>query len=97
MTAAIEINWKWREHWSGDVGKARFKCFDLSIQDMDGDAASWSVRRGDMYVAAGEEDDTDKAVEKVKEVVGYLYRGIEINDFKRENPPRSITPKDSQP
>lgn len=76
-----KLNWRWREHWSGDVGKARFKCFDIGIKDMDGDAAAWHIKRGEVMVAMGTERDTDLAVAKVMEVLPYLWRAVEHNDF----------------
>lgn len=88
MIQQIEINWRWREHRDGDVGTARFKCFDLHIQDMDGDAAAWTIKRGQLCIAMGTERDTEKAVEKIKEVVGFLYRAVEHNDFVNRELPK---------
>lgn len=76
-----KLNWKWREHRDGDIGDARFKCFDINIQDCDGDFARWHIKRGDVYLAMGEERDTDAAEAKVMVVLATLWRAVEFNDL----------------
>lgn len=83
-----KLDWKWREHRDGDIGHARFKCFDLGIQDCDGDFARWDIKRGQIYVAVGEERDTDKAEAKVVEVLAPLWRAVELNDFVANELPK---------
>jgi hypothetical protein len=81
MTEQIDLKWKWRENRDGDIGNARYKCFDIRIQDMDGDAAEWSIKRGDLYVAIGTERDIEPAQAKVMEILAYLSRAVDFNDF----------------
>lgn len=88
MAEIPKLEWKWREHRDGDIGKARFKCFDTSIQDCDGDFCRWDIKRGEIYVAMGETRDIDPAIAKVDEVIAFLYRAVEMNDFIRDEWPR---------
>lgn len=89
-----ELDWKWRETRDGDIGRARFKCFDLGIQDMDGDGARWHIKRGEQYFAMGEtywtkeEDYMDAAQRIVRETLVHLWRAVEMNDFVANELPK---------
>jgi len=83
-----ELKWRWREHRDGDVGKARFKCFDVRLQDCDGDFCEWQIKRGTVYVAMGQERDIEPAQAKVMEVLAFLWRAVEMNDFVNHEMPK---------
>ena len=43
--------WRWREHWSGEVGTYRMGRFSARVQDCDGDFSVFEVKVGDTVVA----------------------------------------------
>lgn len=81
-----ELDWKYRSTRDSEFASARFKCFEILVQDCDGDASRWDIKRGKMYIAMGEcigndPYHMDAAKKEAREVLVHLWRAVEMNDF----------------
>lgn len=89
-----KLNWKWRETNDSEYGRAKFKCFEINVQDCDGDLTRWDIKRGDQYVAVGEtfgskgEYHLDAAMRIARETLVHLWRAVEMNDFVANEMPK---------
>lgn len=88
------LEWKYRETNDSEYARARFKCFEINLQDCDGDMTRWDIKRGDQYVAMGEIGGHTpvyhfEAAEKLAlETLQHLWRAVEMNDFVQNEMPR---------
>lgn len=81
-----KLDWKYRSTRDIEFARAHFKCFDIEVQDCDGDCSDWSIKRGKQYVAMGSSCSSvpyhmDVAMKEAREVLVYLWRAVEMNDF----------------
>lgn len=90
----IELNWKYRETQDSEFADAKYKCFAIQVQDCDGDMSRWHIKRGDQYIAVGEERSVgdvyhmDHAIATAVMVLGYLVKAVDLNDFVKNELPR---------
>jgi hypothetical protein len=90
----IELNWKYRETQDSEFADAKHKCFSIQVQDCDGDMSRWHIKRGDQYVAVGEERSVGEiyhmnhAIATAIMVLGYLVKAVDLNDFVKNDLPR---------
>lgn len=87
------LEWKYRETRDSEFADAKFKCFQIQVQDCDGDMSRWHIKRGDQYVAMGELGGNepyhmDAAMTLAAEVLAHLWRAVEMNDFVQNEMPK---------
>lgn len=87
------LQWKYRSTRDSEYARARFKCFEINVQDCDGDFSRWDIKRGDQYVAMGELTGItpyhmDAAKELAEKVLAHLWRAVEMNDFVQNEMPK---------
>lgn len=94
MTDIPPLQWEYRETRDSEYGRAKFKCFEINVQDCDGDFSRWDIKRGGQYVAVGEtggskdEYHFDAAHRIAAEVLKHLWRAVEWNDFVQNEMPK---------
>lgn len=93
MTAPIKLDWRWRETRDSEYATARYRGFDIQVQDCDGDLSRWHIKRGDQYIAMGETDGNeqyhmDVAMAQAAQVMGYIWGAVDMNDYVRIELPR---------
>jgi hypothetical protein len=90
----IELHWKYRETQDSEFADANHRCFSIQVQDCDGDTSRWHIKRGDQYVAVGEERSVgdvyhlDHAMATAIMVLGYLVKAADLNDFVKNEMPQ---------
>lgn len=85
--------WKYRETNDSEFARARFKCFEIEVQDCDGDMSRWHIKRGDQYVAMGDlygikPYHFDAAKKLAQDVLAHLWQAVEMNDFVQNELPK---------
>jgi hypothetical protein len=90
---ADDLHWKHRSTRDSEFAEAKHKCFTIQVQDCDGDMSRWHIKRGDQYVAVGEECSVngvyhmDHAMAMAVTVLGYLVKAVDLNDFVKNEMP----------
>jgi hypothetical protein len=94
MPKMPKIRWKYSETRDSEFADAKHKCFTIQVQDCDGDMSRWHIKRGDLYVAVGEESSVndvyhmDHAMATAIMVLGYLVKAVDLNDFVANELPK---------
>lgn len=93
MTTMPPLVWKYRETRDSEFADAKFKGFAIQVQDCDGDMSRWHIKRGDQFIAMGELGSVspyhmDAAMKLAEEVLGHLWRAVEMNDFVQNEIPK---------
>ena len=82
------LKWTYRETNCDETANAKFKGFEIIVQDCDGDMSRWCVKRDGQYIAMGEISTVDPyhrdaAMKLATDVFGYIWEAVEMNDFSR--------------
>ena len=91
---ADDLHWKHRSTRDSEFAEAKHKCFVIQVQDRDGDMSRWHIKRGDQYVAVGEERSVngvyhmDHAMATAVMVLEYLLKAVDLNDFVANEMPK---------
>jgi hypothetical protein len=91
-----ELNWKYRSTRDSEFADAKYQCFEVQVQDCDGDWSRWHIKRGDQYVAVGDEHSVgkvyhmDHAMATAIMVLGYLAKAVDLNDFVANEMPQIL-------
>lgn len=93
MTTIPPLVWKYRETNDSEYADAKFKGFAIQVQDCDGDMSRWHIKRGDQFIAMGELGSIqpyhfDAAQALAQEILGHLWRAVEMNDFVQNEIPK---------
>jgi len=101
MTEEIKLEWRYRSTRDIEFATAKYKGFEIQVEDCDGDFSCWHVKRGEQFLVVGECGSTknangdfvyhmDAAMARAIAVFGYIWKAVRMNDFVQNRLPKIL-------